>query len=934
MSARRAPLRIYRVPVVAFLAIFFATSIPFLFTRHLAEQQDRRVLAQKADTIRINVATLVAEQRAAIRALGTSLQTASTDPNDFADIADEARLSNSFTAMALVDITSPAPSILASSGKLQDPLIASTPAFQTAAKAIKSGQPFTNTGPLRAGDKTYIGYFSGPPIAPAGRALYAELIFDPGDPQVVAAVLGADEDIDSALYADEIVPTKLLLTTTDKLPLRGTMVIQPVTVGDHEWRLVVRERRPAADPLTRAVPWIILGSGLIIAVLATFSINSLMRRRDDALRLAKERNDENLLILEAAREAFISMDDRGMITRWSAQAELLFGYSSGEVLGRPVAEVIIPEALRHAHRMGLAHFLATGEGPLLNQRTEVDALHKEGHILPIELSIWLTDESQSTSGPRFSAIAHDITDRRQAAAELADVTQRALEASQLKSEFLANMSHEIRTPMNGVVGMTALLLDSELNAEQREQATVVKRSAEALLTVINDILDFSKIEAGHMELEHEDIDIRELVEEVRLLFAPTAQRKGLDLSATVATVVPGVIDGDAGRLRQVLLNIVGNAVKFTDTGSVQLACSLDVANNRLYFEVTDTGIGIAPESRARLFDSFVQVDMSSTRLHEGTGLGLAISSRLVTLMDGDIGVRSEHGIGSTFWFSVAIGDSQDTPRIDTPKSDRLPSGMTPKVLVVEDNEINQRVAAMTLEKLGCTVRLVADGASAVELLKRENFNIIFMDCQMPGMDGYEATRRIRIDEGADTHTVIVAMTASAMHGDKEKALGAGMDDYLAKPVKMESFVHVLTKWLSSDAVAPAAALGVKDGVKDALKVDLSTLESLKNKTSSNPSVYASIVTTFLQQAVDLVSTISEAADANDRVVLGKAAHKLRGSSATLGANEMARICTEIEVSMANNPNLNAPEGELPLKVAQLKTSLAETRLVFAEEIAD
>jgi PAS domain S-box-containing protein len=917
--------RISRVSVIVAVIILAATAAPFFFTRHLAQEQDRRALVQRADGIRLNVMTLVSQQRTVIRTLANNLQNENNDPATFTKSAGQVIANDNYSYMALINVQKSPPTIAEASGQPGIPEYLKLPATQQALQSLSAAQPFSTTGLLRAGSSNYIAFLEGSPVAPAGRVIYGEMRLDTRNATYISAILGQSNDVRSALYSGPVTPENLVVANSGATTAKGRSVTESLAVGTSQWKLIVKERHAVADTLTRAVPWIILGAGIIIALLTALSVNGLIRRRDDALTLASERFQENVSILEAAGEAFVSMDTSGKILRWSEQAEQLFGYTRDEVVGLEVAETVVPPELRDRHRSGLKRYLETGQSAIINKRVELDAQHKNGTTFPVEMSIWRATNGGETT---FNAIAHDITERRKAAENLAAVTQRALEASQLKSEFLANMSHEIRTPMNGIIGMTSLLLTSKLTKTQREQAQVVQKSSESLLTIINDILDFSKIEAGRLELEQSDFNLRELIDEVHLLFVTLAQQKSLEMRVNVADDVPDIVNGDAGRLRQVLLNIVGNAIKFTITGSVEITCERQLVGdeNRLYFEVTDTGIGIAPESRERLFESFVQVDMSSARRHEGTGLGLAISSRLVALMNGEIGVRSEIGQGSTFWFSVVAGKASSTTGI-APVNTAIELGSghhNPRVLVVEDNLVNQQVAALSLKQLGCEVELVGDGQSAVDTVRNTQFDIIFMDCQMPGMDGYEATLGIRRAEKPDEHNIIIAMTASAMQGDRDRAMQVGMDDYMAKPVKIETFATIINKWLSTGGQQAIPNDVVKTKTAD---IDLSTLHDLRDRTANNPDIYAGIINTFLKQADELIATIRTAIEENDRTTLGTAAHKLRGSSATVGALGMARLCTDIEVLLADSHS-----ELLPGTVDKLQESLQTTKTAFANDI--
>jgi len=482
-----------------------------------------------------------------------------------------------------------------------------------------------------------------------------------------------------------------------------------------------------------------------------------------------------------------------------------------------------------------------------------------------------------------------------------------------QNHFLAQVSHEIRTPLNGVIGIADLLAETPLTAEQQQYIDVLKRSSHSLLKLINDILDYSKIEAGQMTLVLEDFNLRDVLQDTVSLLDLKAQQKKLRLRYRIAAQTPLQLRGDPLRLRQILLNLVGNAVKFTEKGRVSITVGLVEDGSlgpKLRFAVSDTGIGIPKHQLDRLFKSFTQIDCPAVRHQEGTGLGLAISKELVTLMGGEIGVKSAEGKGSTFWFSARFGRTETIAAgVDDARQTRSSTPEAPlsgdslrrperryRLLLVEDDPVNRTVNEALLNKLGCHVETAANGKIALQRLKREDFDLVLLDLQMPEMNGMETARRIRRRQTGvrDPGIPIIALTAEAADCGKDHCLAAGMDGYLTKPIQTTELKRMLFKHLEPAAVDTEAAGSVD------VRPELPTLQGQKlaEMAAEIEDGFPPLVRMFLDHLPEKVLRLQEAFSRGDHRLVQEIAHQLKGNSANFFAEKLADLCRQIEDNAA------------------------------------
>ena len=576
------------------------------------------------------------------------------------------------------------------------------------------------------------------------------------------------------------------------------------------------------------------------------------------------------LLADTAYDTIVTVDEAGRILFANPAVERTFGYAKEEVVGQPFS-ILAPEADRALRQQEFLAFVRGAPSPLAVSGARVAGARRDGRVIALEVSC---GEGLAGSQRFFTGILRDVSERQVAEQALVEAREQAEQASRLKSEFLANMSHEIRTPMNGIMGMLDLTLEESLSHSQRTMVQRARESAQALLAIINDILDLSKIEAGRLDLEPAWTDPHATVGQVVELLRPLAATKSLLLEGACDADVKLRVLVDGARLAQVLLNLAGNAVKFTDTGSVRVAARVTrraAGRAVLRFSVEDTGIGIPVDQQARVFEKFTQLNGAANRRSGGTGLGLSISARLVDLMGGRLSVTSEPGRGSTFVIELEL-DCTDAPAAagPSPAAPREVPAPAPgvRVLLVEDNPVNQEFALAVLRSIACTTTVVGDGEKAVEHVRRHSTDLILMDCQMPVMDGYEATRCIR---AMGVRAPIVALTANAMDVDRQRCVAAGMDDVLVKPIQPAELRAAVAR------LAGTRPQPLLPAPRDGANFDeASVLERL----GGDRELLTDISRLFLEHSVTLEHAITTAAASADWQALASSAHALKGSVST------------------------------------------------------
>jgi PAS domain S-box-containing protein len=622
-------------------------------------------------------------------------------------------------------------------------------------------------------------------------------------------------------------------------------------------------------------------------------------------------------VLRGATEcSIIATDLDGTITVFNAGAERMLGYRADELIGNATFARLHDSAELAARAAELK--LATPRAALVAaaRRGEAETrewtyIRKDGARLLVSVSVTgMRDEDGSLVG--FIGIATDISERK------------AVE--QMKDQFVSMVSHELRTPMNGVIAMAELLLETDLKDDQREFAETIHDSGRTLVVIVNDILDLARLQAGQVEFENIELDVRSVVDHVVDLLVTPARRKGVELVGIVDRAVPRLLCGDPGRLRQVLTNLIANAIKFTDAGEVSARVSVASETQRdlvLLCEVKDTGIGIAAETMEHLFEPFRQADSSVTRRYGGTGLGLAICKRLVDGLGGEISVSSQIGSGSSFGFTVTLSKPDAAPapgeRFAPARRHARDAAVSssiradaPLVVVVDDVEVNRRVAERMLARLGYRTQTADGGRAALEILTRTECAAILMDCRMPDMDGAAATTEIRRREGAMRHTPIIAMTAHAQNSDRDRCLSQGMDDYMSKPVELAIVARLLARWAPMPTTAPVGAPdAVEVGTAERVLDPKVLAQILALEEPGEPSLLVELIDAFRNSSAGYLVKLTGALQTGDHETVLDVAHTLKGAAAALGAERVRAIAWALEMR-GRQHSLAGAEGQLAI----------------------
>lgn len=720
-------------------------------------------------------------------------------------------------------------------------------------------------------------------------------------------------------------PDKLAGALSDTSNATEFDVRLTVDVAGRPWELVLRPRSQFLAQQSKGASQMVLwgGSGATLVLVLAMFVTQRSRRMTASLQASSMVAEQRLSrIIEGTQvgtwEWHVPSGQRLTNERWAT----MLGYTTTELDGTDNAgwlRLLHPDDWALADQRMNAHF----RGETDAYECELRVRHKAGHWVWILSRAGLV--SRSADGqPEWVAGTHlDITDRKLKDQMLQEAKESAEAASRAKSDFLATMSHEIRTPMHGILGMLKLLLHTDLTARQLDYARKADGATQALLGIVNDILDFSKVEAGKLELEQNHFLIRDVLSDLSVVLSSSLANKTVEVVFSVDPQVPQRLWGDALRLRQVLLNLTGNAIKFTEKGEVLVSIrvvSADAGSVDIEFSVQDSGIGIAPDKLEIIFEGFSQAESSTTRRFGGTGLGLAISKRLVAAMGGDLRVQSQPGEGSRFFFTLTLavaplqpGDTPETPEPLTLTSAPHPhssdgvqrlAGL--RLLVVEDNALNQQIAQELLERNGATIEIAGGGIDGVAqaLAATPPFDAILMDLQMPDIDGLEATRRLRAHPSMQA-VPIIAMTANAMQSDKDACLGAGMVDHVGKPIDLEVLINTILRHTEGHAAQSAEApMPVADHLPQAsAPIDLRAenplidVDAAVQRLGGSRDFFDQIVLAFRAEAATQLGALRQQWGNNDRLGALRSAHTFKGLAATVGASALARLAAQTELAL-------------------------------------
>jgi len=621
------------------------------------------------------------------------------------------------------------------------------------------------------------------------------------------------------------------------------------------------------------------------------SLSRMNAKADDDARIRAELMESanrseaiSKAILSSSLDAIICIDRNGEIIEFNKVATQMFGWEKDEASGMNICDTIIPEKYVDAHNKGMEHYHATGEGPVLGQRLELEAKNRMGRVFPIEISI---SPITTSEGSLFAAYIRDLTETKAAQSAQDLARKQAEQANEAKSRFLATMSHEIRSPLTAIMGMNGMLLESGLTAPQMEIASTLNDGSEVLLSLINDILDFSKIESGQMILNSDWFDLKTSVQRIVNLFARQSGLGQAEVETVFSVDLCKRYFGDQPRINQILINLLGNAMKFTPSGKVTIDLQPDKDNEGILLKVTDTGIGMEQDQLQHIFKEFTQAEDSANRRFGGTGLGLAISRHLVKLMHGEISVTSEKDVGSCFVVKIPLegsNSSENSTQIDL-LDNPVSEFESVHLLLAEDSATNRRVIKASLSKMGLQVDTAENGLEAVNLAMEKEYDLILMDLAMPEMDGLEATRKIRSGDGKNANSRIIAITANAFEEDRERCFAAGMNEFVSKPINIQSFRRKIQRWLQEDRGAE-----MQPEISNLL--DIGTFNQLFRDTGAE--VLPGIFSLFVDECRQRLITMSEAHGERDAKILEDQAHALKSSSGSFGAIKLAAVAREIE----------------------------------------